>query len=188
MVTSVPFYQAGILFYPSWKPGWPANGAAVDFCHAWEAIWEKNSRPGHATCLQVSAPFLESLVDVIAAKSKGRRFNTSAVSLGVPSTGFVAVLSLLNICKELNLYGFEMCRQDEGHQISRLDSAVCGDIQTGRCAPQSTVEASTRTAYCRYYPTPRPTSGTLPVTGHAFEAEHAVMQDLEACGLLRRWA
>ena len=82
---------------------------------------EKGVRP--LRCLEVSPRFLELLVNVIAAQSNRPKANTSANKRGVPSTGFVGILSLINICDETNLYGFEMCREGEGHQISNLVSS-----------------------------------------------------------------
>ena len=115
---------------------------------------------------------------------------------GVPSSGFVAMMGMLQLCDQLDLYGFRMCD-------SRLDSVPKrrGFLQVntsdaasfhGAASKHVIVEEQHESKYfCSYYPVTkeRISQDELDSHGpaeHYFEAEHALIHRMEECGLLRQ--
>ena len=116
--------------------------------------------------------------------------------MGTPSSGFIGVMALLQLCDRLDVYGFGMCDAKIDSLPKRCEIAKVSTSETsshGAVSKQVIIEEQKYDKYfCSYYPVTaeRIAQDALETKGrnnHYFAAEHAIIDRLSECGLLHKW-
>jgi len=204
--------NSGVLWFPIWYKGWPADlcehltaeavatlpegkekemrNNVLKMCDNRRTVCDvvKDKLPG-TPCLDVSDRFASLLHDIIRSKSGEVISETSQIAF--PSSGFFAVWAFLQVCEEVNLYGFEMCTDGKDPHISEYKlQHVQGrdmDVEGKRNLAR---EQSIDKFFCKYFKEGKALSHLHRDSSpreHLFAVEHAIYFDLERCGLLRIW-
>ena len=115
---------------------------------------------------------------------------------GAPSSGFVSVMAMLQICDELDVYGFGMCDSTVDTLPKRCDFVKVNTNNTtlfhGPISRQAIELEQEKTKYfCSYYPVTakrlaQDQESRKGPSYHYFAAEHALIQRLSECGLLNK--
>jgi len=151
--------------------------AVVRYRWPWKPELESVARckPTDEPCNTFTEAFLHHTVSVVSpGATLGNKLKTDAAGRTTslkPSTGFLAVLAALYSCGEVNVYGFQLCRNDD-------------ERATPICQPQE--DPSPQKYFCKYY---QYGSGwhkdRCSRFDHAWVREHAALAHWNACGFLK---
>jgi len=140
-------------------------------------------RKHNCTCAEFSGEFMRYATAVVSSRA-GEPVNWSSDKppASAPSSGLVAVLAMAHLCTEVNIFGFGLCLSD----VAR---------GWGSWMPQNKDKNSNgKYAWlCEYFnrtnwqaPTGLYTLPTQMKTGHKFEVEHGLLDQMHRCGLIRK--
>jgi len=199
---------SGFMYFRGWQSGFGSQRSRpqISVCANWATYWNQTfealNLPGHhiaPPCLEVSMHYLLYMARLIneAAGIPEALQKLDRQPNGAPSSGFVAVMGMLQLCDQLDLYGFRMCdsrldsvpKRREFLQVNTSDAASFH----GAASKHVIVEEQHESKYfCSYYPVTkekisqdkRDSQGGPAF--HYFAAEHAPIHRMEECGLLRQ--
>ena len=168
----------GILFYPGWRKNWPYFKE-----YQFHNVCLQPNIRGAPHCYHVNQEFLYYLSTVVAREA-GAVNQANVTPTGAPSGGLVTVISLLNQCATMDIYGFQLCTGADPGSVLTVETPGVGRAWQQKDVRVSGAKTSpTEHFYCQYF-TDNKTSFIKSIPGHFNTAEYRVFDKLEACGLL----